>query len=280
LRTDTYIPRKNIRIDELVQNVFDEYAEQGHKSIDHIRTYWKLHLAPYFTRVRASDVNTDQVRRYCNRRRAEGAANATLNRELALLRHAFNLGFQATPPKVRVVPYIPVLEENNVRTGFLSDEGYKRLAEQCAKVGLWLRALLAVGYSYGWRRTELVEMRVRQVDLAERDITLDVGTTKNGEGRVAPMTDEVFTLLTALIAGKEQNDFVFTRASGKPVKHFRAIWNTCCKRAGVEVAGKHLLFHDLRRSGVRNLRRLNIPESVAMKISGHKTRAVFESTTS
>ena len=59
---------------------------------------------------------------------------------------------------------------------------------------------------------------------------------------------------------------------GKPVKGFRKIWDKVCTSAGVP----DLLFHDLRRSGVRNLRRLGVQESVAMRISGHKTRSVFE----
>jgi integrase len=277
VRTDTFILRGNIRVDELIADVFAEYQENERKSIVHIRTYWRLHLAPFFTRMKAVDVGTDQIRRYCNSRRVQGASNATLNRELSLLRHAFNLALQASPPKVRTVPHIPTLKENNTRTGFLRDEDYARLAAECGKVGLWLRTLLAIGYNYGWRKSELLNLRVGQVDLAARNIVLDPGSTKNGEGRTAPMTDEIFTLLQACIVGKEkQDDYVFTRPDGKPVKQFRATWNTVCTRAAVQVAGKHLLFHDLRRSGVRNLRRLHIPESVAMRISGHKTRSVFE----
>jgi hypothetical protein len=85
------------------------------------------------------------------------------------------------------------------------------------------------------------------------------------------MTDEVAILLTACVIGKKPDDFVFARKNGKRVKGFRRIWKAVCERAGVE-----LLFHDLRRSGVRNLRRLGVQETVAMKISGHKTRSIFE----
>lgn len=123
-------------------------------------------------------------------------------------------------------------------------------------------------------------MLVRQVDLASREIRLEAGTTKNDEARMAPMTDEVFHLLTALCIGKAPDDFLFSRPgkdgnygpNGKPVRAFRRIWKSVCTRAGVP----DLMFHDLRRSGVRNLRKLGVPESVAMKISGHKTRSVFE----
>lgn len=64
---------------------------------------------------------------------------------------------------------------------------------------------------------------------------------------------------------------VFHR-SGRKITAFRASWLTACKAAGVP----KLMVHDLRRSAIRNLVRAGVSEGVAMKISGHKTRSVFE----
>jgi integrase len=258
------------KVDELAVMFVRDYRINSRKSLVDAETRWKRHLEPFFGGMRAVDVTSEQLARYVDKRQQEEAANATINRELAALKRMFRLGQQSTPPKVVRAPKFPKLAENNVRKGFLEDGQYRKLIEYCPE--LWFRSLVECGRTYGWRVSELLSMRVDQLDVAQRVIRLEPGTTKNREGREVLMTDTICKLLSALVHGKSANDFVFTRSNGKPVRDFRLTWERACAHAGAP----DLLFHDLRRTGARNLRRAGVAEGIIMKIGGWRTRSVFE----
>lgn len=288
---------EKITVSELAEDLQRDYRINRRKSEDSAERRWRLHLKPFFGHLRAIQVTSDVLARYVDERQAKGAESATINRELAFLKRAFRLGYKATPPKVQRVPAFPMLKETNVRKGFLEDAQYHRIAAECAKEGLWLRAMLATYYNFGWRKSELLGLRVNQVDLFTRTIRLEVGETKNSQGRTVKMPEEVYQLLSACVHGKQGSDYVFTRPDGKPVRDFRKIWQKVCVAAGVgsmicrkcgnvatdkcecgneDLKYKGLILHDLRRTGARNLRRLGIGETTAMKIGGWKTRSVFQ----
>ena len=288
--------RRPVRVQDLYDALAEHTKVNRPKSIKDLRGRWR-HLKPVFAYVFASKLTTDSITRYAQLRQEEGAANATINRELAVLRRALNLGRRSTPPKVREVPYIPMLKEDNVRRGFVEDGEFSRLAAEAH--ALWLRTFLELAYTHGWRRGELLRLRVRQLNWSSRTIRLDVGTTKNREGREVAMTSNVEELLREATAGKGPDDYVFTRKNGKVVRDFRDSWQRLCERAGLggfvcnicqravpggrkcaecgsgKTTYQGLIVHDLRRSAARALRAAGVPESVIMAAGGWKTPAMF-----
>jgi integrase len=267
--------------------------------------------------------------------------DSTRNRIRTLLMTTYKLALRRGKAKENPARLIPAHPERNVRSGFITDAEYSKLVQQ--QPALWLRAMLALGYTYGWRAGELVNLRLRQVDLAARTLRLEPGTTKNMQARTIRLTSECFELVKACAVGKQpmlqeeakariyqgrprqanypkvkspevipvngikQNDFLFTREDGGRVRAYRYSWEQLCVRASLgsficstckvsgppttaagrpcsecRKAGRRgvfrydgLLFHDLRRSAVRNLERSGVPRSVAMQITGHRTEAVY-----
>ena len=96
--------------------------------------------------------------------------------------------------------------------------------------------------------------------------------SKNAQGRVVVIAGAIAEIIDRRrIARKDLIPYVFWQDEGRRLKHIDRAWQTACKRAGVKK-----LFHDLRRTAVRNMVRAGVPERVAMEISGHKTRAIFD----
>jgi integrase len=200
-----------------------------------------------------------------------GAKSSTVNRELAILRAMFYYGFEdfGDRPKISRVPQFPAeLDEPKARSRFLTDEQYESLQKNCGHQ--WLRAMMAVAFTFGFRKGELLRLRVKQVNLKERTIALLPGETKNDKGRTVVMTDDVHALLQGCVRDKQADEFAFTWPNGKPVRDFRVAWNQMCKAAKVSV-----LLHDFRRTAVRNLIRAGVSRDVAKKISGHETDSIF-----
>lgn len=268
--TGEYTGRTRATVAELAEEMLRDYRTNNKRSIDHAKMRWDSHLKPFLGHLRADQVTSDTVGRYVDSRLTAGASNGSINRELSALRRMFALGNKSTPPKVRFVPSMPKLREANARTGFLEDGQYRKLLEYCPE--LWFRTIVEVGRTFGWRRTEITGLRVSQIDLMQRTIRLEPGTTKNREGRCVTMTDALYVLTSACVRGKSESDFVFTRPDGSPVISFRGLWKNACISAGCP----GLLFHDLRRTMARNMLRAGVPEKVIMAVGGWKTRSVFD----
>jgi integrase len=166
-------------------------------------------LKSFFTDLWANQVSSDDVDRYIALRQRQKAANATICRELSLIRRMLRLGMRGKSPKVRSMPHFDLPKESDARQGFLSDKVHDKLATECLREGLWLRGMFAVGCNFGWRKSEVLNLQVLHFDFYDGTIRLDAGTTKNDDGRIVKMPKDVHQILAACAAGKSADDFIF-----------------------------------------------------------------------
>lgn len=269
-------------LDDILKMVEDDYAANGRRSLDRMKQA-AAHLKDFFDGAsKARDITADRVTAYQARRLEEGAKPSTANYELAMLRRGFRLGARAG--KLASRPEIQLLHVENARKGFFEAEQHRTVMKHLPD---YLQAVAAVAYITGWRtKSELLTRQWRHVDFANGWLRLDPGETKNGEGREFPFTPDLRAILEAQRERVREIEkatgaiipWVFVHplnggrsAAGSPIKDFRGAWEKACKGAGVP--GR--LVHDFRRTAVRNLERAGVPRSAAMKLTGHKTEAVY-----
>jgi integrase len=260
-------------LDELFNLVVADYRENGKRSIDDVLSRLKLHLRPKLGKLRAADFGSADVRRYKAARNKDKAQAATVNRELSILKRAFSLGSRHDPPLVLHNPPIEKIPENNVRTGFLEKADYDRLL---AELPSYLKLALVLAYHTGCRLGEVMSLRWVDINLASGELIIRAENAKSKKHRMLPVYGDMTDALRRQRAERDEKypelEWVFHDGSGSRLRTFYKAWASACKRA--ELGGS--LFHDLRRSAVRNMVRAGIPEKVAMAISGHRTRHVFD----
>jgi integrase len=268
-----------IRFDELAEDFLTDYRVNGKKSLDKAERSVK-HLKECFGGIRVPDITTTKIKAYIEKRMEEELTNASINRELAALKRLFHLGAQCSPPKVGRVPYIPMLKENNIRKGFFE---HKEFVALCAALPFPVNSLVTFAYRIGWRKSELLGLTWDRVDLKQGIIWLDPGETKNREARTVYLDEELQKEIRFLHCCRHLGCAHVFQRDGAPVRDFRDAWEGACKTIGLwamdekkDRMGPTRIFHDFRRTAVRNMVRAGIPERVAMEISGHKTRSIFD----
>ena len=261
-----------VRLNEAIAIVRDE--AQGNKAAWTV-TYRTEHLIEAFGAARPlTSITASTVADYRKDRTTHGAAVATVNRELAELRRAFNLCRERG--LITIQPVIKLKPENNVRTGFATHAEIKaitrHLPDDVADI-VWF------GFFSGWRAGEILGLRVTDIDHAAGVIRIEGATTKEGNPRELPLVlvQEVIDRCLARVdcwrkAGRLVSHVFIRDKNGLPVKDFRTVWTKAVRAAGKP----GLIFHDLKRSAVRNMEDAGTPRSLAMTITGHRTESIYQ----
>jgi len=263
-----------VRFDELAEDFLRDYRINERKSLKRAEQSTE-HLKRFFEGYRIPDITTPRIGAYIEDRIAAEAANGTINRELSALKRMLTIGARQTPPRVDRVPHIPMLKENNIRKGFFEHGDFVALRNALPS---YLKGLVTFAYKTGWRFSEITGLTWKQVDRRQGVVRLEPGETKNSQARTVYMDEELKEVMLQQWENRLSNQtlcpYVFPNIEGNgQINNFRKAWKTACKGAKI---GTYRLFHDLRRTAVRNMVRSGIQERVAMMISGHKTRSVFD----
>ena len=194
---------------------------------------------------------------------------ATLNRELGALPKLFKLGIEQD--RIAQAPVIRLLAEDNTREGFLEPDMLDQLLAHLPEP---LAEMTRFAYVTGWRAGEIKTLTWQDVDLEHKRVMLRRTESKNREPRVVPLVDDLADLLVRrsdarayeTATGPALATHVF-HDHGVPIGNFRKTWDRARRAVGLD----RLLFHDLRRSAIRNFEQAGVSQTVGMQISGHKT---------
>lgn len=295
----------SMRYGDLRKLYIDNYRERGHRSLltnaDTGEEYVSSlkHLDNFYAYKSETEkgwkvpaITIESIKKFKMQRQQEGASNATINRSLAALRRMFKIALQEKKLQPQHVPFIGMLEEPlQPRAGFLEIRDYDKLHEALPE---YVRPLLQVGFYTGMRLGEILNLKWNRVHLEDGCIRLSPQDCKNKTGRYIPLIDGLPELLENLRRENptaDGNEFVFLTPQGRPIGSFIKAWRNACVKTAIKttIYGEEIIshfdkdgtyhgfiFHDLRRSAVRNLIQAGVDPTTAKAISGHKTDEVFQ----
>jgi integrase len=183
---------ERVRINDLLDLLITDYAEK--RTLYGFKSRVERHLRPMFGDMKAVDLTTKDLKKFVDLARngrnpvaGKAAQNdtsrpqrplsdASINRYLANLHYALQLGMDEEPPLVLRIPKFPWRQEDNVRQGILDRQTYEKLrAELVPHAAL----ALVIGYHTGMRKGEILSLRWDQIDLREGVIRLEKKQVKN-----------------------------------------------------------------------------------------------------
>jgi integrase len=260
---------RKLRYGNLRQALLDDYTFRGNKSLQTLKdgseTIWGLAaLDQFFGYTKTAlglpvkSISIDKIREFIRKRQEEKIGNAAINRSLAMLRRMLNIA--RIDGKIQFMAVVRLLKEPPARKGFVEREQFETVL---SKLPDHLRPLATFLYYCGVRVGEAKQIVWSQIDLKKALVRLEGEQTKTSEARIIPLPDVLVSVLKNV---RLKQGLVFDS------RGLRDDWSKAVKAAEMP----NLLIHDLRRSAIRNLIAAGVAEKVAMSISGHKTRAVFD----
>jgi len=233
---------ENPPVSKLVEQYL-EWSRVNKRPKSHIRDVSSTkHLLAAFGDRRLDGIAAWAVERYKKERRDAGAMPATVNREVACLRHMLNKAVEWGIARANPMRGVKLFREDNKRIRILSPEEEVRLLAACESSRTWqLKPIVLTALNTGMRKGEILGLKKGEVDFQAGYITVE--QSKNGHSRRIPLNA---ALREALQKAFRQSDsgYVFAGGDGRPLTDFKKGWWKALEAAGIS----GLRFHDLRHT--------------------------------
>jgi integrase len=287
---------RRVTVGTLFDELLADYQRREIKSLKLVRLRLAKgkRLRKTFGERRASSLTPADLSRYvieckaqccwCDRTKEEshsdhvyrGFANASVNREMELLHRALRLGIESKRI-VRMPAFPKKLPEKNARQGFFETGDLLKILPNLREP---LDDMARFAFETGWRRGMLLGMKWSHVDRVGGLVTLP--DSKNDDPQTMPLDGELLALIERRWKAREYqtpegvigvSEYVFHR-KGRPIPTttFNVQFREARQKASVS-SGR--FFHDFRRTAARNMIRGGVPQSVAMRVTGHRSDSMF-----
>ena len=224
------------------------------------------HLRPFFGHDTVAAVTPKVIVQYKGKRYQDGVKPATINRELALMKHAFNLAIKEWEwAKQNPVSRVSFEQEDNKRDRWLSQEEEDRLLSACP---VWVREIVLVALNTGMRMGEILSLNWDTIDLFRRTVT--ILHSKNGDKRTIPLNGNMFVLLKEKLKGRElSSELIFPSQAGtmRDGNGLRRAFRKALKTAKIH----DFHFHDLRHTFATRLVQAGVDLYKVQKLLGHRS---------
>jgi integrase len=226
-----------------------------------------LHLMPFFGDLLISEITPMRINEYKVTRRLEGATPATINRELALMKHAYSIAIREWEwIQENPVKKVNMEKENNKRDRWLLPDEEKKLLEASPE---WLKEIIIFALNTGMRLGEILSLRWNSVDMKRK--TVVVLRSKNNEKRTIPLNEKALGVLKKRLEHSQlaKVDLVFYSNSYKEYDYsnLEKAFRKAVKKAEI----KDFRFHDLRHCFATKLIQSGVDLYKVQLLLGHKT---------
>lgn len=261
---------ETITFREMMERYMKEHSLPNKASSDRDEHSLK-YLLPFFGDRKLTEIAPKMVNQYKTERRQAGVSSATVNRELALMRNAYNLAIREWEwVKDNPVSKIRFEKEPPARDRWLTNDEEEKLLKESPE---WLRDLIVFAVETGCRQGEILSLTWKNVDLFHK--TALIFGSKTGERRTIPLSKRAFELLKEEAQVKMlSNEPVFKNSSGTNISRFTIAPSL---RKALNNAGiMDFRFHDLRHTFASRLAQSGIDPYTIQKLLGHKSASMTQ----